>query len=182
MMWTDGTRTPLRLRIKLVPLALCVIVGSLVAAPGATYGRAQTIALSGTQTASVSVANANFQSAGPWTIITNGQLTGTFAFTGEGATLAGSFTRVVNVKVDAGNNGILWGTVRYVDTSTGVTCTGVNQGTLTNNYLTGKLVASCSDGSLLRGTLQDTKLTYDELDHLITVETYFTGTLLNANG
>jgi hypothetical protein len=167
---------------KLFRLGFFMVVGLLMSvAPSATYARSVRTAVSGIQTATVSVANATFQPAGPWTIITNGQLTGSFNFSGGGVTLAGPFTRVVNVKVDAGNNGILWGTVRYVDTRTGVTCTGFNHGTLTNNFLTGKLIASCSDGSLLRGTLQDTKLTYDQ-GHLIAVETHFDGTLLNPHG
>lgn len=167
---------------KFFRLAFCLVAGLLSVAPSATYARAVRTAVSGDQSATVSVANATFQSAGRWTIITNGQLTGNFQFTGEGVTLAGPFTRVVNVKIDAGNNGILWGTVRYVDTRTGVTCSGFNHGTLTNNFLTGKLVAACSDGSLLQGTLQDTNLTYDNQGHLIAVATHFDGTFLNANG
>jgi hypothetical protein len=167
---------------KLVPLAFFLIVGLLSVAPSAAYARAVRTAVSGDQSATVSVANATFQSVGRWTVITNGQLTGNFEFTGAGVTLAGPFTRVVNVKIDSGNNGTLWGTVRYVDATTGVTCTGFNHGRLTNNFLTGELIASCSDGSLLRGTLQDTNLTYDNQHHLIAVVTHFDGTLLNPNG
>ena len=167
---------------KLLRLAVFLIVGLVSVAPSATYARAVRTPVSGDQSATVSVANATVRSVGRWTIITNAQLTGNFKFTGAGATLTGPFTRVVNVKLDASKNGILWGTVRYVDTRTGVTCTGFNHGTLTNDFLTGTLIASCSDGSVLRGTVQDTNLTYDNQGNLIAVATHFTGTLLNPNG
>jgi hypothetical protein len=50
--------------------------------------------------------------------------------------------------------------VTYTDSATGITCTGIRQGQLTNFLLTAKIVARCSDGSLLRGTLQDVELIF----------------------
>ena len=168
-------------RTTLFRLALFMIVGLLLsAAPNAAFARAQKTALSGDQKAATSFANAAFQSVGKWTVITNAQLTGSFAFSGEGVTLTGTLTRVVNVKLDAAKNGILWGTVSYVDASTGLTCTGFNRGTLSNDYFRGEIVASCSDGSLLQGRLQDTVLTYDA-GNLVAVESHFTGILINPS-
>src|SRR5207247_5983025 len=83
-------------------------------------------------------------------------LTGTFAFSGAGVTLAGPETQLVNARVDANGNGQSWGKVTYTDAATGATCRGIVQGPLTNGLITATVVAPCSDGSLLKGTLQDT--------------------------
>ena len=169
-------------RTKLFRVALFLIVGSVLsAAPSAALARAQETALSGDQFAAVSGPPGSIQHAGKWTIFTNAPLAGTFEFTGDGVSLAGTLTRVVNVRIDAANNGSLRGTVSYVDTKTGVTCTGFHHGMLINNFLTGKLVASCSDGSLIRGTLQDTHITYDAHGVLIDVTTHFSGTILRPS-
>lgn len=170
------------MRTTLFRVASFLIVGSVLAAvPSAALARAQQTAVSGDQQAMVSGPPASVQRAGKWTIVTNAPLTGTFAFSGDGVSLAGTLTRVVSVKIDSGNNGILWGTVNYVDSRTGVTCAGFNHGRLINNFLTGNVVASCTDGSLLRGTLQDTDITYDAHGTLSAVTTHFTGTILRSN-
>jgi hypothetical protein len=171
------------MRTKLFEFALFILVSSvLFAAPTAAIARAQKTAVSGDQQATVSGPPGSVRSAGKWTIITTAPLTAKFAFSGDGVSFAGTLTRVVDVRIDAALNGTLRGTVSYVDTNMGVTCTGHHEGKLTNNFFTGKVVAPCSDGSLLQGTLQDTKLTYDQAGNLIAVESHFTGTLLNPHG
>jgi hypothetical protein len=45
--------------------------------------------------------------------------------------------------------------VTYTDSGSGVICSGIRRGKLTNLLLTAQIVAPCSDGSLLKGTLQD---------------------------
>jgi hypothetical protein len=120
-------------RTKLFRVALFLIVGSVFsAAPSAALARAQETALSGDQFAAVSGPPGSVLHAGKWTIFTNAPLAGRFEFTGDGVSLAGTLTRVVNVKIDAANNGSLSGTVSYVDTKTGVTCTGFHHGKLIN--------------------------------------------------
>jgi hypothetical protein len=84
-------------------------------------------------------------------------LTGTFDF----GTLEGTETQVVNARLDPiTGDGIVWGTVTYTDSATGVTCSGVRQGSLDNYLITARIVAQCSDGSQLRGTLQDTSVIF----------------------
>lgn len=84
-------------------------------------------------------------------------LTGTFNF----GTLQGSETQLVNARLDpVTGDGVVWGTVTYTDSATGLTCTGVREGKLTNYLIRAKIVATCSDGSLLQGTLQDTSVIF----------------------
>jgi hypothetical protein len=84
-------------------------------------------------------------------------LTGTFDF----GILQGDETQLVNARLDpVTGNGIVWGTVTYTDSATGITCTGVREGKLTNYLITAKINARCSDGSLLQGTLQDTSVIF----------------------
>ena len=79
-------------------------------------------------------------------------LTGTFDF----GTLKGTETQLGNATLDpATGNGHVWGTVTYTDSATGITCSGTRQGKIINFLVSAKIVARCSDGSLLRGTLQD---------------------------
>ena len=82
-------------------------------------------------------------------------LTGTFDF----GALKGTETQLANATLDPGTgNGHVWGTVTYTDDATGITCSGVREGKITNFLITAKIVAHCSDGSLLQGTLQDTQI------------------------
>jgi hypothetical protein len=120
------------------------------------FAKAERTALSGTEhmffgaPGSVSV-------AGSWVQLRDVPLTGTFNF----GALQGTETQLVNAKLDpATGNGIVWGTVTYTDSVTGITCSGVREGKLTNYLITAKIVARCSDGSLLRGTLQDTSVIF----------------------
>jgi hypothetical protein len=82
-------------------------------------------------------------------------LTGTFAFSGRGVKLAGTETVVTNASLDDTNNGYTWGTNTYTDTATGLKCTGSANGPLINSLATLIIVAPCSNGGMLVGTVQD---------------------------
>lgn len=83
--------------------------------------------------------------------------TGTFDF----GSMKGTESQLVNARLNpVTGEGRVWGTVTYTDSATGITCSGIREGTLTNFLLTAKIVARCSDGSLLRGTLQDVELIF----------------------
>ena len=63
-----------------------------------------------------------------------------FAFSGAGGvSLAGTLTRIVDVKLNSALDGFLKGPVSYVDARTGVTCQGNETGKLTNNFFERKL-------------------------------------------
>ena len=95
--------------------------------------------------------------SGGWVQLRDVPLTGTFDF----GILQGSETQLVNAKLDpVTGNGIVWGTVTYTDSATGLTCSGVREGKLTNYLITAKVNARCSDGSLLQGTLQDASVIF----------------------
>ena len=82
-------------------------------------------------------------------------LTGTFDF----GILKGTETQLGNATLDPGTgNGHVWGTVTYTDSATGMTCSGTRQGKIINFLISAKVVARCSDGSLLKGTLQDVSI------------------------
>jgi hypothetical protein len=92
-----------------------------------------------------------------WVQLRDIPLTGTFDF----GSLEGSETQLVNARLDpATGDGIVWGEVTYTDSATGLTCSGVRQGTLDDYLITARITATCSDGSLLRGTLQDTSVIF----------------------
>ena len=133
-----------------------LIILALLLTTTTVFAKAERTALSGTEhmffgpPGSVSV-------AGSWVQLRDVPLTGTFNF----GALQGTETQLVNAKLDpATGNGIVWGTVTYTDSVTGITCSGVREGKLTNYLITAKIVAHCSDGSLLRGTLQDTSVIF----------------------
>jgi hypothetical protein len=128
-----------------------LIVLALLLTTTTVFAKAEQTALSGTEhmffgpPGSVSV-------AGGWVQLRDVPLTGTFDF----GALQGIETQLVNAKLDpATGNGIVWGTVTYTASATGITCSGIREGKLTNYLITAKVTAKCSDGSLLRGTLQD---------------------------
>ena len=74
-------------------------------------------------------------------------------------TLSGTETQLVNARLNpVTGEGRVWGVVTYTDSSTGVTCTGILEARLTNFLRTAKVVAPCSDGSLLKGTVRDIEL------------------------
>jgi len=130
-----------------IVLALSVMLG---ATP--TFAQAQRTVLDGTEHKFFGVPERTW-SAGPWVIHANQTLPGTFAF----GALAGTLVWVANDQIDfSTGNGHVWGKVNYTDTASGVTCSGSVEGKITAFFLTANIVAPCSDGSLMQGTLQDT--------------------------
>lgn len=106
-------------------------------------------------------------------------LTGTFNF----GVMGGTEIQISNATLDPGTgNGRVWGTVTYTDTATGVTCSGVREGKLENFLITATINAPCSDGSLLKGTLQDVLVIVPPGSPVPTeVHSSFTGELLSPN-
>jgi hypothetical protein len=118
--------------------------------------RAQRTGLAGTEHVFFG-APGSVQIADGWVQLRDVPLTGTFDF----GTLQGTETQLVNAKLDpVTGDGIVWGTVTYTDSATGITCSGVREGKLTSYLITAKITARCSDGSLLQGMLQDTSVTF----------------------
>lgn len=136
--------------IALLPLML--LASQAFAAPG--FAPAQRTPLTGSEQRYFGVP-ARVWVAGGLTQIRGLALTGTFAFSGESVTLAGSLAVLTNAVLDAYGNGITWGEVTYTDAASGVTCTGPVRGKITNGLAILSVVAPCSDGALLKGTLQD---------------------------
>jgi len=82
-------------------------------------------------------------------------LTGMFDF----GILKGNEAQLGNATLDpVTGNGHVWGTVTYTDSATGITCSGTRQGKIINFLISARIVARCSDGSLLKGTLQDVSI------------------------
>ncbi len=157
-------------------LLLSVLVTAAFAAP--MRAGAQQTAITGTDTRFFGVPE-QVWSAGATTQIRGLALTGTFAFSGAGVTLAGTETQVTNATLFAGGDGITWGNVTYTDAATGVTCTGTIIGKITDALATLKVNARCSDGKLLKGTLQDVSTDPPGQVPPSSVTSQFTGVLLN---
>jgi len=82
-------------------------------------------------------------------------LTGTFDF----GRLKGTETQLGNATLDpVTGNGHVWGAVTYIDSAAGITCSGTRQGKIINFLISAEIVARCSDGSLLKGTLKDVSI------------------------
>jgi hypothetical protein len=142
----------LLLYITIALLPLIVLAGIGYAAPA--LARAQRTDLTGTEQRFFGVPDRVWAADG-LTQIRGLSLTGHFAFNGAGITLAGTETQVSNATLGANGNGHTWGVVTYTDAATGVTCTGPVVGEITNFLATLTVVAPCSDGTLLKGTVQD---------------------------
>lgn len=128
------------------------IVLALLLTVTPAHAKAQRTALAGTEHMFFGVPGSVSTSDG-WIQLRNVPLTGTFDF----STLQGTETQLVNAKLDPiTGNGIVWGTVSYTDSATGITCSGVRVGKLTAFLIAATINAKCSDGSLLKGTLHDT--------------------------
>ena len=140
---------------KLVSICIVLALATLLTAT-TVFAQAERISIEGTEhmffgaPGSVSV-------SGGWVQLRDVPLTGTFNF----GTLQGTEAQLVNAKLDpVTGNGIVWGTVAYTDSATGITCSGVREGKLTAFLITATINAKCSDGSLLKGTLQDTSVIF----------------------
>ena len=141
---------------KTLVFTVIVLTLALLLATNPALAKAQRTALAGTEhmffgaPGSVSVSDG-------WVQLRDVPLTGTFGF----GALQGTETQLVNAKLDpVTGDGIVWGVVTYTDSATGITCSGVREGKLTNYLIKAKIVARCSDGSLLQGTLQDTSVIF----------------------
>lgn len=121
------------------------------------FAQAERTTVAGTEDIFIAGAPGRVWEADGWVQQRDIPFTGTFDF-GE---LKGVETQLVNAKLNpATGEGHVWGTVTYTDSATGVTCSGIREGKLTNFLITAKILARCSDGSLLRGTLQDVRLIF----------------------
>lgn len=128
------------------------IVLALLLTTTTVFAKAEETALSGTEHMFFGPPGSASASGG-WVQLRDVPLTGTFDF----GILQGTETQLVNAKLDpVTGNGIVWGTVTYTDSASGLTCWGVREGKLTNYLITARINARCSDGSILQGALQDT--------------------------
>jgi hypothetical protein len=159
----------------LVAVAVMLMAGTAFAAPA--LARAQHIALTGEEIRYFGPAE-GVRFADGWTQIRGQQLTGTFSFSGEGFTLEGTHAVLCNARLD-GTNGFAWCEVTYTDTATGMTCTGHVNGEITDALGHHALVAPCSDGSLLKGTLQDVEIYPPNVAPPEWVRSEFQGVLLS---
>ena len=141
--------------MKKIFISTLVVLALLLTAT-TVFAKAQQTAISGTEHMFFGPPG-NVSTSGGWVQLRDVPLTGTFDF----GALQGTETQLVNAKLDpVTGNGIVWGTVTYTDSATGITCSGVREGKLTNYLITAKIIARCSDGSLLKGTLQDTSVIF----------------------
>ena len=139
----------------IVSIFIVVTLASLLSAT-TVLAKAERTSLSGTEHMFFG-APGSVRTSDGWVQLRDVPLTGTFDF----GTLQGTETQLVNAKLDPiTGDGIVWGTVTYTDSATGITCSGVRDGKLTNYLITAKIVARCSDGSLMKGTLQDTSVIF----------------------
>lgn len=160
---------------RIVSICIVLTVALLLTAT-TVLAKAERTAISGTEHMFFGPPG-SVSASGGWFQLRDVPLTGTFDF----GTLQGTETQLVNAKLDpVTGSGVVWGTVTYVDNATGITCSGVREGKLTNYLVTAKIVARCSDGSLLQGTLQDTSVIFPP-GSPIPGEVYgdFNGELLN---
>ena len=141
---------------RLVSICIVLVLAALLTGTTA-LAKAERIAVEGTEDMFIAGAPGRIWEADGWVQQRDIPFTGTFDF-GE---MQGTETQLANARLNpATGEGYVWGTVTYTDSATGITCTGIRQGQLTNFLLTAKIVARCSDGSLLRGTLQDVELVF----------------------
>lgn len=132
------------------------IIVTLLLITTTVFAKAERTAISGTEHMFFGPPG-SVSASGRWVQLRDVPLTGTFDF----GTLQGNETQLVNARLDpVTGDGIVWGTVTYTDGATGITCSGVRMGKLTNYLITAKINARCSDGSLLQGTLQDTSVVF----------------------
>ncbi|MEP7358720.1 MAG: hypothetical protein ABI847_15845 [Anaerolineales bacterium] len=147
-----------------VVLAVSVMLGTTPA-----FARAERTVLAGTETKNFGPAQ-RVWSAGPWDFHRDATLYGTFDF----GALKGTLVWVATDRFDfSTGNGRVWGKVSYTDTASGVVCSGTGQGPVTGFLLTAQIVAKCSDGSQLKGTLQDVS------NDLVGLHSTFHGELLS---
>jgi len=138
-------------------VSIFVVLLAVLLTATTAFAQAGRTALSGTADNFSAGPPASIWQADGWLQQRDVSFTGTFDF----GALKGTETELVNAKLNpATGEGHVWGTVTYTDSATGITCSGIREGQITNFLLTAKIVARCSDGSLLSGTVQDVKLIF----------------------
>jgi hypothetical protein len=143
--------------MKKTHVSIFVVLLGLLLTAATAFARAERTALSGTEDNFIAGAPAQVWEAGGWLQQRDVRFTGTFDF----GPMKGTESQLDNAKLNpATGEGHVWGTVTYTDSTTGITCSGTREGQITNFLLTAKIVARCSDGSLLRGTVQDVELIF----------------------
>ena len=143
--------------MKKTYVSIFVVLLALLLTATTAFAQAGRTALSGTADNFIAGAPASVWEADGWVQQRGVAFAGTFDF----GALKGTETELVNAKLNpVTGEGHIWGAVTYTDSATGVTCSGIREGQLTHFLLTAKIVAQCSDGSLLRGTVQDVKLIF----------------------
>lgn len=131
---------------------IIIVTLALLLTATTVFAKAERIVLSGTEHMFIAGAPARVWEADGWIHQRGVPLTGTFDF----GAMKGTEIQLANARFDPlTGKGRVWGTVTYTDAATGITCSGIREGKLTNFLLTATVVAHCSDGSLLQGTLQD---------------------------
>jgi hypothetical protein len=141
---------------SLLTVSIAVTLALLLTATTAV-AMAERTALSGTEDIFIAGPPARVWEADGWVQQREIAFTGTFDF----GALKGTETQLVNAKLNPlTGEGHVWGVVTYTDSSSGISCSGIRNGRLTNFLLTATIVAPCSDGSLLKGTLQDIELIF----------------------
>ena len=139
-----------------ISVLIVVLLASLLTATTA-FAKAERISLEGTEDVFIAGAPGRAWEADGWLQLRAVPFVGTFNF----GTVSGTETQLVNAKLNpVTGEGRVWGTVTYTDSSTGITCTGILEAKLTNFLRTAEVVAPCSDGSLLKGTIQDIELIF----------------------
>ena len=150
-------------------------LASLISVSGASASAGTPV--SGSQTVLFTGTGYRLWSSDGWTHTKYYSGAGTFAFSGDGVSLSGTVSRRDITKADADGNGSVEGVVTYVNANDGVTCQGPSNGKLTNWALAASVLAHCSDGSTLHGSLQDTGVVFDDQGNVIGLTTDFSGTL-----
>ena len=69
--------------------------------------------------------------------------------------MSGPESDLVNGTLDSTGSGHAWGAFSFTDAASGVTCAGISTGQITHALAVNLIVAHCSNGALLRGTLTD---------------------------
>ena len=139
-----------------ISILIVILLASLLTVRTA-LAKADRISLEGTEDVFIAGAPGRAWEADEWVQLRDVPFAGTFNF----GTVNGTETQLVNARLNpVTGEGRVWGVVTYTDSSTGITCTGILEAKLTNFLRTAKVVAPCSDGSLLKGTIQDIELIF----------------------
>jgi hypothetical protein len=166
--------------MKKIIISVCIVLAlALLLSVTVALAKAGRMALEGEEHIAIAGAPRSVQEADEWLQLRDIPFEGIFDF----GTMSGTETQLLNAKINpATGEGHVWGIVTYTDNVSGVTCSGLREGKLTNFYITAKIVAPCSDGSLLRGTLQDIELTFPPGSPAPSeVISYFDGELLSPS-